>query len=68
MHTRPEARRPIKDRPTSPVQRAAPPHVEIHIGTIEIVAETPPAPPESRRAQVDRGISLDDFLDAGRGR
>jgi len=45
------------------------PVVEVHIGTIEVVAaQQPPAPMLQSLAAPSRGISLDDFLDGpGRG-
>jgi hypothetical protein len=41
--------------------------VEVHIGTIEVVATQPPAPMPQHHAAPSRGVSLDDFLD-GTGR
>lgn len=41
--------------------------VEVHIGTIEVVATQPPAPMPQHHAAPSRGTSLDDFLD-GTGR
>jgi hypothetical protein len=64
--------RPVAQVPAQTPGDAAPtteaPVVEVHIGTIEVVAAQPPAPMPQSRAAPSRGISLDDFLDGpGRG-
>ena len=64
--------RPVTQSPAHPPDNAAPtteaPVVEVHIGTIEVVAAQPQPPVAPQRVEAQpRGISLDDFLD-GRGR
>jgi hypothetical protein len=59
--------RPVVQAPVQTPGNAAPPPeapvVEVHIGTIEVVAAQPPAPMPQPRAAASPGISLDDFLD-----
>lgn len=45
-----------------------PPHVEVHIGTIEVVMDPPKAMQPAPATTHSRGISLDDFLDGRGGR
>ena len=45
-----------------------PPHVEVHIGTIEVVMDPPKAMQPAPATTRSRGISLDDFLDGRGGR
>lgn len=58
---------PAAQAPVQPPVDAAPiteaPLVEVNIGTIEVVADQPPAPIPQPRAAASRCISLDDFLD-----
>ena len=61
----PAAGKPAKAAQSQP---AEPPQVEVHIGTIEVVAEAPAAPAQAPAAAPPRGLSLDDYLDGTGGR
>lgn len=73
LQVEPRYPRPPAQAPAQTPGNAAPtaeaPVVEVHIGTIEVVATQPPAAPmQQHHAAPSRSMSLDDFLDgAGRG-